>query len=60
MLKTYLKSERGELGLLIVLVGAVVGLLASGTVHKLDEGKVKINKQVVKERQAVDYSKMND
>lgn len=55
-----LKLQNGFAGLVPLLVVAVSGLLLSGTVHKLDEGKVKINKQVVKERQQVDYSKMND
>ncbi len=55
-----MKNELGSAGLVVLLILSVTGLLASGTVHKLDEGKVKINKEVVKERKPVDYSKMND
>ena len=45
-----------------LLVIAVFGLLASDVVSKegLEQGKVRINHEVVAARESVDYSKMND
>lgn len=53
-------NEKGSAGLVVLLIAAVAGALASGTVTGLEKGKVKINKEVVAARHAVDYSKMND
>ena len=53
-------KENGSAGLVALLIVAVFGAVASGTITGLEKGKVKIDKEVVAARQAVDYSKMND
>lgn len=54
--------ERGSAGLVVLLIVSVAGLLASNTIDKesLKNGKVKLDKAVIENRQPVDYSKMND
>ena len=62
ILKKNRKSELGSAGIVVLLAVSVFGLLASNTVDRaaLEKGKVKINKEVVKNAQPVDYTKMND
>lgn len=56
-----MKNQKGSAGIFVLVVMATAGLLLSDTISKaeLEKGNVKINKEVVKERKPVDYSKMN-
>lgn len=55
-------TERGSAGLVVLLIVSVAGLLASNTIDKaaLEKGKVRLDKEVIKNAQPVDYSKLND
>ena len=56
-----MRNQKGEAGLVVLLIVTVTGLLASNTIDKeaLKNGKVKLDKEVIANAQPVDYSKIN-
>jgi Na+-translocating ferredoxin:NAD+ oxidoreductase RnfG subunit len=55
-----MNKEKGSVGLVVLLIAAVAGTLASGLVTVNTKAEIKVDKQVVAERELVDYSIMNE
>lgn len=55
------QTQLGSAGLIILAILGVGGLIASNTIDQkaLEQGKVKINKETIKNGKPVDYSKLN-